>query len=189
MKKKYNILLAGLFIIGFVSLAYSQLGKIPALVFAFASIGGLVLWLLTTYRTPIKTSKLIIPYLLTIVLFIVHVYEEYLMDFEVSMTDIFGFHMTEKSFLSVAAFFGPIMWIVGAILIIRRTPIGFYFLSFFYVAMTMAELSHFVFPFIEDGTFHYVSGMYTAALPLIPAGYGFYITLNEVKKIRASSVI
>ena len=70
--------------------------------------------------------------------------------------------------------------------LIKRTDIGFYFLSFFYVAMMFAELSHFVFPFLEDGTFHYVSGMYTAAIPLIPAGYGFYITLSEIKKAKQS---
>ncbi len=54
----------------------------------------------------------------------------------------------------------------------------------FSVAMVFAELAHFVFPFVEDGTFHYVSGMYTAALPLIPAGYGLYVTLSEIKKAK-----
>jgi len=53
-----------------------------------------------------------------------------------------------------------------------------------YVAMMFAELSHFIFPFMEDGTFHYVSGMYTAAIPLFPAAYGFYITMGEIKKVR-----
>jgi uncharacterized membrane protein YraQ (UPF0718 family) len=114
----------------------------------------------------------------------VHVYEEYLTDFEVAITDITGFHMLEKNFLTVAAFIAPIIWITGAILLLKKTHIGFYFLSFFYVAMMFAELSHFVFPFLEDGTFHYVSGMYTAAIPLFPAAYGFYITLREINKIK-----
>lgn len=104
-------------------------------------------------------------------------------DFEVATTDITTFHILEKNFLTVAAFVAPIMWITGAILLIKKTHIGYYFLSFFFVAMTLAELSHYVFPFLEDGTFHYVSGMYTAALPLIPAGYGLYVTIREVKQI------
>lgn len=69
----------------------------------------------------------------------------------------------------------------------KKTQFGYYFLSFFIVAMTMAELSHYIFPFIEDGTFHYVSGMYTAALPLIPAGYALYVTLREIKLERAKA--
>jgi hypothetical protein len=59
---------------------------------------------------------------------------------------------------------------------------SYYFLSVLYVNMIVAALAHFVFPFMEDGTFHYVSGMYTAALPLLPAGYGLYITLREIRK-------
>ena len=85
---------------------------------------------------------------------IVHVYEEYVTDSE------------------------------GAILIIRREPLGYYFLSFFLVTMIVAELSHFVFPFLEDGGFHYLSGMYTAALPLVPAAYGLVVTLREVRRLR-----
>lgn len=153
-------------------------------IFSVASLGGFALWMGTTFRTPIDTRKVIVPYLLTIIFFIVHVYEEYLTDFEVAITDITGFHMLEKNFLTVAAFFAPVLWITGAILIIKKTHVGFYFLSFFYVAMMFAELSHYIFPFLEDGTFHYVSGMYTAAIPLIPAVYGLWVTLTEIKKVK-----
>jgi hypothetical protein len=64
----------------------------------------------------------------------------------------------------------------GAIFLLKRWQVGYYSLSFFFVAMTIAELSHFVFP--------YVSGMYTAALPLIRAGYGLYITMWLVRRER-----
>lgn len=184
MNKKISLLVVLLIIIGFVGMALVLLGKIPAVIFSVASIGGFIFWMLTTYKTPIDTQKVIVPYLLAVVLFIIHVYEEYITDFEVAMTDITGFHMLEKNFLTVAAFVAPILWITGAILLIKKTHIGYYFLSFFFIAMTMAELAHFVFPFLEDGTFHYVSGMYTAALPLIPAGYGMYITMKEIKKLK-----
>lgn len=170
-----------LFIISFVSMAYHFMGKVPGIVFFVASVGGFILWRCTTYKTPIDPHKVIIPYLITIIFFIVHVYEEYLTDFQVAVTDIFGFHVNEQTFMTIAAFMAPAMWILGAILLLKRTAFGYYFLSFFIVAMTMAELSHYLFPFMEDGTFHYVSGMYTAALPLIPAGYAFYIVLREIK--------
>ncbi len=185
LSKQSSVFVVLVLIAALIGMALVLLGKLPALVFSVASIGGFVLWMLTTYKTPIDTQKIIIPYLLTIIFFIVHVYEEYITDFEVAMTDITGFHMLEKNFLTVAAFVAPIIWITGAILLIKRTHIGFYFLSFFFMAMMFAELSHFIFPFLEDGTFHYVSGMYTAAIPLIPAGYGFYITMTEIKKKKA----
>ncbi len=184
LSKRFSVFAVLVFIAVFIGMALILLGTLPAVIFSVASIGGFALWLATTYKTPIDTKKIIVPYLLTIVFFIIHVYEEYITDFEVAMTDITGFHMLEKNFLTVAAFFAPIIWITGAILLIKRTHIGFYFLSVFYVAMMFAELSHFIFPFLEDGTFHYVSGMYTAAIPLIPAGYGFYITMKEINKAK-----
>jgi len=184
MSKQISLVIVLLIIAGFISMALVLLGKIPAIVFSVASIGGLIFWLLTTYKTPIDTKKIIVPYLLAVLFFIIHVYEEYLTDFEVAMTDITGFHMLEMNFLTVAAFVAPALWVTGAILLIRKTHVGYYFLSFFFIAMTMAELAHFVFPFLEDGTFHYVSGMYTAALPLVPAGYGMYVTIKEIQRIQ-----
>ena len=187
MNRNITTIIVLLFIAGFISMALVLLGRIPAVIFSVASIGGFLLWLATTYRTPIDTQKIIVPYLLTIILFVIHVYEEYITDFEVAMTDITGFHMLERNFLTVAAFFAPILWITGAILIIKRTHLGYYFLSFFFVAMALAELSHYIFPFLEDGTFHYVSGMYTAAIPLIPAGYGLYVTMREIQAVSNSN--
>lgn len=185
MRNKTSHIIVFFFIVAFVGMAYHLMGKVPAIVFAVASIGGFVLWRFTTYQTPIDPHKVIIPYLVTIILFIIHVYEEYLTDFEVAVTDIFGLHVPEEYFLSIAAFFAPAMWIAGAILLLRRTALGYYFLSFFIVAMTMAELAHYIFPFLEDGTFHYVSGMYTAALPLIPATYTLLIVLREIKMTKS----
>jgi len=163
-------------------LTKNLLGKLPAIVFAIAFIGGFALWTFTTFRTRIEPKRIIIPYLLTIIFFIVHVYEEYLTEFEMAISDIAGLHVLEKNFLIFAAFVGPIVWLSGAILLLKKTDFGYYLLSFSFVAMSIAELSHFVFPFIENGTFHYVSAMYTAALPLILAGYGLYVLFNQIKK-------
>jgi uncharacterized YccA/Bax inhibitor family protein len=185
MPKTAHLVLALVVIAAFITTGYVFGGFIPAMVFTVASVGGFVLWLRTTWKTPVDPYKLIIPYLLTVIFFIGHVYEEYLTDFEVAMTDITGFHIAEQSLLTIAAFVAPIMWLTGAILLLKRLPIGYYFLSFFFVAMMIAELSHFIFPFLEDGTFHYVSGMYTAAIPLFPAAWGFSIVIREIRRTRA----
>ena len=185
MTSKQWTLMAALGFVVFVAiLGNSLMGLLPAIIFTVAWGGGVILWLATTYRTQVDPLKIIVPYLLTVIFFIIHVFEEYITDFEVAMTDISGFHVLERDFLTGAAFIGPIMWLTGAIFLLKRTHIGYYFLSAFYVAMLFAELSHFIFPFMEDGTFHYVSGMYTAALPLLPAGYGLYITLREIRNAR-----
>ncbi len=184
MTKKLSLVVALVFIAGIATLVATLMGTVPAIVFSVAFGGGLVLWLATTYRTPIDPLKVIVPYLLTVIFFIIHVYEEYLTDFEVAMTDITGFHVLERDFLTIAAFLAPVIWLAGAVLLLKKIHLGYYFLSSFYVAMTIAELAHFFFPFMEDGTFHYVSGMYTAALPLFPAGYGLYVTLREIRKER-----
>ena len=184
MAKKLSLFAVLAFVAGIASLGYKLMGLVPAIVFTIAFGGGVILWLPTTFRTQIDPNKVIVPYLLTVIFFIVHVYEEYLTDFEVAMTDITGFHLLERDFLTFAAFLGPVIWLTGAILLLKRTHVGYYFQSAFYVAMVFAELAHFVFPFMKDGTFHYVSGMYTAALPLFPAGYGLYVTLSEIKKAR-----
>jgi len=60
----------------------------------------------------------------------------------------------EKEFVTVAAFAVPVIWLTGAVLLLKRTAIGYYMLCFFFTSMAIAELSHFVFPCLQDGTFH-----------------------------------
>jgi hypothetical protein len=168
-------------------LTATRLSIVPAVVFTIPLVGGLALWLATTYKTQVDPLKLIIPYLLTLIFFIIHVYEEYITDFEVAMTDISGLHVLERDFLTIVAFLGPVVWLTGAILLLKRIAAGYYFMSSMYVGMILGELAHFVFPFMEDGTFHYVSGMYTALLPLLPASYGLRVTLRETRRARSKA--
>ena len=156
MSKKISVLIAMGIIVGFAALGKVMMGTLPAIIFTVASTGGFVLWMLTTYKTPVDPQKIIVPYLLSVILFIAHVYEEYITDFEGLVSDISGVHVLERDFLTVAAFIAPVLWLVGAVLLLKRTDIGYYLLSFFFVGMTVAELSHFVFPFLEDGTSLYV---------------------------------
>lgn len=67
MNRKATMLRVVLLIGGFIGMALVFLGEIPAVVFAVASIGGFILWLFTTYRTPIDTQKVIVPYLLAVI--------------------------------------------------------------------------------------------------------------------------
>src|SRR5215510_1787689 len=168
--------LGGYFAIGFA-----------AVLFSVAFVGGLILWLATTYRTPINPQPIIVPYLLTVIMFIVHVSEEFAAHVETYMSRLSGLQVTQTQFLVIAAFSGPIVWLLGAVMMLKRWPFGYFFASVLLFGMMFSELSHFVSPFMEDGAFHYSPGMYTAILPLISGWFTFRIILRERKRNRSET--
>ncbi len=182
-----NLLLPLMVAICLPAIAFTLMGVMPLMVFLLAFGGGLVFYAATLWRTPIDTTKILVPYLLTVIFFIIHVYEEYLTDFEDVASTIGGRTISEENFMTIAGFLAPIMWVAGAIFILKRWKFGDYFLCMFFFAMLIAELTHFIFPFLIDGTFHYESGMYTAAIPLIPAAYGLRLMFKEIRQDPAHS--
>lgn len=187
MTETKNLALPLTVAIGMPLIAYLLIGVMPTVVFTLAFGGGFVLYMGTLWRVRIDTVKILVPYLITVIFFIMHVYEEYLTDFEQVAGALSGRVVPEENFMTIAGFLGPILWISGAILILLRRPFGDYFLCMFFFAMMIAELTHFIFPFLIDGTFHYESGMYTAALPLIPAAYGFRQMLLMMQESKWST--
>ncbi|MCB1517417.1 MAG: HXXEE domain-containing protein [Hyphomicrobiaceae bacterium] len=184
-KDPKHLILPGIIAIILPTLAFTFGGLIPGMVFVFAFVGGLIFYILTLWRTRIDATRILVPYLLTVILFIVHVYEEYLTHFEVTVTKMSGFEVSQFVLLTIAAFMAPIMWTAGAIFMLKRWRFGDFFLCTFFFAMLLAELTHYIFPFVIDGTFHYESGMYTAFLPLIPAAYGLrqmLLALNQARQ-------
>lgn len=184
MKYYFDILIPGLLVIFFCALSYITIGKIGPLVIGSASAAGFLIYLKTGYKYRFDTSKVIISYLLTVIFFVIHVYEEYVYGFEKIASELSGTEVSQQSFLTLTAFIGPVVWITGAIFLIKQWAVGYYFLAFFFVAMTVAELTHFIFPFVLFGEWKYTAGAATAALPLMPAWYGLFITLKETKRIR-----
>ena len=57
--------------------AFALMGVMPLMVFVVAFGGGFVLYMATLWRTPIDTTKILVPYLLTSAFFVVPVFEEY----------------------------------------------------------------------------------------------------------------
>jgi len=165
---------------------YMGVGFAGAL-FSVAFVGGLVLWLLTTYRTPIDPQRIIIPYAVTVILFIAHVSEEFAAHIERYLARLSGLPVTQTDFLVIAAFSGPIVWLLGAVMLLKRWAFGYFFASVLLFGMMFAELSHFVSPFMEDDAFHYSPGMYTAILPVISGWFTFRIILREMKRNRSET--
>lgn len=78
-----------------VALVGSLAVGFAGVLFSAAFIGGFVFWIVTSYRTPIDPHAIIIPYLVTVVLFIVHVYEEYRSRIEHTLTALSGFLVSQ----------------------------------------------------------------------------------------------
>lgn len=158
----------------------------PAGLFCAAFVGGIALWIPSSFRLRPQPSRIVIPYLLTVVLFIIHVFEEFRTHIEFVMTRLTGLDITQQSFLTIAAFIAPVIWLTGALMMMKRWHFGFFLASVFLFGMMFGEPSHFVFPFLLDRKFHYVSGMYTAALPAASGWWTFLVTIKEIKKERTA---
>jgi len=185
MERK-NVSLIG--VLTFIVLLYVtfRLLQFPAGLFTTTFVGGLIVWLFTTYRVPVDPQKLIVPHLLAVMLFIVHVYEEFATHIEVVMTRLTGVQVSQDVFLTIAAFIAPVIWIVGLVMVLKRWAFGYFLVSVFYFGMMFGELTHFIFPLILDGRFHYMSGMYTALLPSAAGWYAFLVAWRDVHATKQS---
>ena len=185
MNARSTLALALVLVAALVAGGHFFLGPVAAAVFAVAFLGGLVAWRLTTYGWPADPGPLVVPYLLTVILFIVHVGEEYFTEFWAALSSLSGGTIPQDNFVLVAALVGPVLWLGGLTLLYLRTEIGNWLAWVFVVAMTVSELAHFVFPFVAEGRLTYFSGLYTAALPLIPA---WVLAVRLVRDARRASV-
>ncbi len=156
----------------------------PAGLFTSTFVGGFVVWMLTTHRVPIDPHVIVVPHLVTVMLFIAHVYEEFVGHIEVVMTRLTGVQVSREIFLTIAAFIAPIIWIAGLVMVQKRWAFGYFFVSVFYFGMMFGELTHFIFPVVLDGRFHYMAGMYTALLPSVAAWYTFVLMWRNVRTAR-----
>jgi hypothetical protein len=151
-----------------IAAGYPFLGAIAATIGALFAV-SFIPWRLTSYGRPADPWPLVIPYLITVILFLVQVLEEYLSQVWNAFSRI-GQPMSERTFIVAAATVVPTFWLAGLALLCLRTEIGNWMAWVFAIAMGIAELSHLVFPFMDTGHFGYFSGLYSALL-LIPAGW------------------
>lgn len=171
------VVMIGAPLVGFFTLGFA------GILFSASFVGGLIVWVLTTYRTPVDPQKLIFPYLLTVILFMLHVYEEYAFHIEVLFSKLSGTLVTQRDFLTIAAFTSVLVYLLGGALMLKRWPIGYYLASCFLFDMMFGVLLHPLFPLMENGSFHYVAGLDTFFLPLLGGWYIFFVMMRERKNI------
>ncbi|MCC6327471.1 MAG: hypothetical protein IT174_03070 [Acidobacteria bacterium] len=154
-----------------------------AIAFVPLFVGGFVVWWFTTRRGQVDPNRIIVPYLLTVILFILHVYEEYHSAY-LGYRDIMHGAPLDTSLQQMtifAASLAPILWLLGAVMMVARWNVGYFVVSTFLFGMMFIEPYHFIAPFIPAGGFQYVGGLFTAG-PLVALGwYTFFRVRSELR--------
>lgn len=97
--KPYHALAVLLFIVVYAVIFYNQSGLRPTLIVCGSMMVGFVLWMKTTFRTPIDSEKVIPIYLMTLTLFFVYIAEEFITDFPGAINSVFGSSWTMGNFV------------------------------------------------------------------------------------------
>lgn len=151
-------------------------------------VGGLVLWRFAPAGKELDPRTVIIPYLLTVIAFIAHVYEEYrafVLGFPSVLDPVIDLDL--DTLVSHAAFVSPIVWLVAAVMFLKRWSAGYYLACVFLFGMMFMEPTHFIAPFLQDGTWHYVGGAWTAVIPAVLGWYTFLRLRRETKAVKAAN--
>jgi hypothetical protein len=191
------------FLIIAVLAGYRYIGWPPVIIVGGSGTAAVVLWSLTYLRRPFPPEVVLPPFLLTVAALEVHMIEEYLTGFGPAMSRLFNISWSERSFLMIFAFIGPVLYSLTALGLFRRVPLAGFLMCFILIGPGVAEFVHFVFPALQPAVQptvaapiqaiirgqlmqnlpnfwvhvtgrYYFPGMYTAILPMIPGVYGLF---------------
>jgi hypothetical protein len=183
---RLSVALVAAFIPTYAATLYVQAGFLVVGIVAGSMVAGFVIWLRTTLRRPPAVPAILPAYLLTLILFLLHVLEEHVFNFAGRISAAAHVRWTETQFVEVIVLLGPAIWIAGALGVYKRHPLGNFVAWFLFVGMMVGEPAHFlVFPFMEGGRYHYFPGMWTALFPMVPAAYGIWRMLADDRSSRA----
>jgi hypothetical protein len=204
----WSVAAAVLFIATAMTAGYRGIGIPPVVIVGGSSLIALVFWTRTYLKRPLDPSIILPPFLLTVAALEAHMIEEYLTGFGPAMSRLFDVSWTERSFLMVFAFIGPILYTLTALGLYYRVPLAGFIAWFIFIGPGVAEFTHFIFPALQpairpefpgvisqavsNGGFvanmrnywvrttgvYYFPGMYTAILPMIP---GIYAIIRVIR--------
>ena len=160
-------------------------GIMPAIIISGSMLGGGIGWYFTSLHHPTDPRKLLPVYLITAVMLYFHIWEEYHYGFGPRIGALTGTGWTESQFVIQIIFYLPAFWILGAMGLYYRHPLGNFVAWFIFFGMFLGEPTHLlVFPNLEGGRYHYFPGMWTALLPMVMGIWGIYIIVQEYKKVK-----
>ena len=187
----------GFIVVAMVS-GYRAIGIPPVVIVGGSGVVGFVMWVRTYLRKPVSPEIILAPFLLTVAALEAHMAEEYLTGFGPAMSRLFDISWTERSFLIVFAFIGPVLYSLTALGLYYRVPLAGFLAWFIFIGPGVAEFTHFIFPLLRPaiqpdmpGTIttavsngrivaemrnywvhttgrYYFPGLYTAILPMVP---------------------
>jgi len=209
-----NLIMAAIFIVVAMSIGYMKIGLPPVVIVGGSGVVGMVMWYRTYLRKPLDPQIILPLFLITVAALEIHMIEEYLTSFGPAMSRLFDISWSERSFLLVFAFIGPILYTLTALGLYYRIPFAGFLAWFIFIGPGVAEFTHFIFPLLKpaihpetpetisqivsNGAFianmpnyyfkvtggYYFSGLYTAILPMIPGVYAIYRIIKASKKER-----
>ncbi len=189
----------------------------PVVIVGGSGLIALVMWSRTYLRKPLDPGIILPPFLLTVAALEIHMIEEYVTGFGPAMSRLFDISWTERSFLMIFAFIGPILYTLTALGLYYRVPIAGFLAWFIFIGPGVAEFTHFIFPILKpviqpdlagtisqvvsNGRFvsgmrnywvkttgvYYFPGMYTAILPMIPGIYSIRRVLKASKSLSQTA--
>jgi uncharacterized membrane protein YvlD (DUF360 family) len=171
--------LAMAFTVVYIANLYGESGLRVTMIVGGAMIGGLVCWLLTTWRRPADPRRILPIYLLTLGLFFVHLIDELLFGFSGRIAALFAVHWTERDFVLTLMLYGPMLWLGAAVGLRYRNGFSNFIVWFILFGMLIGEPAHLLFPVLEGGRYHYFPGLATALLPLVAGVYGIVVIVSE----------
>jgi hypothetical protein len=210
-----SLMAAVLFIALAMVAGYRSIGVPPVIIVGGSGMVALIFWSRTYLRRPLDARVILPVFLLTVAALEVHMIEEYLTGFGPAMSRLFDISWTERGFLLVFTFIGPILYTLTALGLFYRVPLAGFIAWFIFIGPGVAEFTHFIFPLlrpairpdlaapissaVSNGRFvadmrnywvgttgvYYFPGMYTAILPMIP---GIYAIVRVIRASRARDV-
>ena len=212
-----SMVLAAIFLVVAMLAGYRYIGWAPVIIVGGSGTAAFVLWSLTYLRHPLSPEIVLPAFLLTVAALEVHMIEEYLTGFGPAMSRLFNISWSERSFLTVFAFVGPILYALTALGLFRRVPLAGFLMCFIFIGPGVAEFTHFIFPALRPDVQpmiatpvdavvghgqlmrnlpnfwvhvtgrYYFPGMYTAVLPMVPGIYGIRQLLIAARQSRRSA--
>lgn len=168
-KNLFSVIGAIIFSLTALYLGYTALGFWAMLVFTFGHLGGFLFWLV--FYKKLEIRAILAPYLLTLVLFIIHKIEERQQAFFPALSQLTGKPVPEAdSMPAIGLYAVAVVWLMIPLLVWKKQAFGTYLTWTFFASMGISELAHFIFPLFTDHPYGYFPGMWSV-IPLAPAAW------------------
>lgn len=180
---KLIIIVAIAFTATAIVLGYLSLGIVPAFLFTFGYLGGLVVWTLVPSSASFR--QIAPAFFITLALFILHKVEEREMDFFPQLSQITGVPVPDANSPIALSLYGlATCWLLIPFLVARRSQFGYFLAWTFFCSMGITELAHFVLPLFRDRPYGYFPGMWSVFGLAPVACYGMWC-LSKKKSAKS----